>query len=129
MDYLLIKNMHVGIAYLSISLFILRSILSVSESPLLQHKILKIAPHLVDTLLLLFAILLTIKIQQYPFVNDWLTAKLFALFAYIIVGTVAIKRGKTAVIRFWASVIAVAIFSYIIGVAKAHSVISWLAIL
>jgi uncharacterized membrane protein SirB2 len=129
MDYLLIKNMHSGFAYLSISLFILRSILSVSSSALLQHKLLKIAPHLIDTLFLLFAILLTIEIQQYPLINSWLTAKLFALFAYIIVGTIAIKRGKTAVIRLWASIIAIAIFGYIIGVAKTHNILSWFAII
>jgi len=129
MDYLFIKHMHVGMAYLSISLFILRSILSVTESALLQHKLVKTLPHLVDIFLLLFAALLMFKIQQYPFVNTWLTAKLIALFAYIAAGTIAIKRGKTAVIRLWASIIAVAIFGYIIGVAKAHHAMSWLAIL
>lgn len=127
MDYLFIKNMHVGMAYLSITLFIFRSVLSVSGSSLLQHKALKIAPHIIDTLLLIFAILLTIILQQYPFVNGWLTAKLIALFAYIIVGTIAIKRGKTAVIRFWASIFAIAIFAYIYGAAKAHNALSWLA--
>jgi uncharacterized membrane protein SirB2 len=126
MDYFFIKNMHIGMAYLSISLFVIRSILSVSGSALLQNKILKIVPHIIDTLLLVFAVLLMITIQQYPFVNGWLTAKLLALFAYIIVGTIAIKRGKTAVIRFWASLFAIAIFVYIYGVAKAHDSLSWL---
>lgn len=127
MDYLFIKHMHMGMAYLSISLFILRSILSVSESPLLQHKLVKTLPHIVDTFLLLFAFLLMITLQQYPFVNNWLTAKLIALLAYIALGSIAIKRGKTAVIRLWTSIIAVAVFGYIIGVAKAHHAMSWLA--
>lgn len=129
MDYLLVKHLHMGMAYLSISLFILRSSLSVAESPLLQHKLVKILPHLIDTFLLLFAILLMITIKQYPFVDSWLTAKLIALLAYIGVGSIAIKRGKTAVIRLWASIIAVLIFTYIIGVAKAHHALSWLAIM
>lgn len=129
MDYLFIKNMHSGMAYLSITLFIFRSILSVSGSSLLKHKVLKIAPHIIDTLLLVFAIWLTIILHQYPFVNGWLTAKLIALIAYIIVGTIAIKRGKTAVIRFWASIFAVAIFAYIYGVAKTHNALSWLVMM
>ncbi|MFT7053206.1 MAG: putative membrane protein SirB2 [Psychromonas sp.] len=129
MDYLLIKHLHMGMAYLSISLFILRSSLSVAESPLLQHKLVKILPHLVDTFLLLFAILLMITIKQYPFVDTWLTAKLIALLFYIGIGTIAIKRGKTAVIRLWASIIAVLIFTYIIGVAKTHHALSWLAVM
>ncbi len=127
MDYLLVKSMHMGMAYLSISLFIFRSVLSVTESALLQTKLMKILPHVIDTFLLLFAGHLMVTIGQYPFVDAWLTAKLLALLAYIGMGTVAIKRGKTATIRLWASVIAVAIFGYIFGVAKTHNVISWLA--
>lgn len=129
MDYLLVKHLHMGMAYLSISLFILRSSLSVTESPLLQHKVVKILPHLIDTFLLLFALLLMITIKQYPFIDSWLTAKLIALLAYIGVGSIAIKRGKTAVIRLWASIIAVLIFGYIIGVAKTHHALSWLVVM
>lgn len=129
MDYLLIKDLHMSMAYMSISLFIFRSILSVTESPLLEHKLVKILPHVVDTFLLLFACLLMITIKQYPFVDAWLTAKLIALLAYIGVGTIAIKRGKTTVIRLWASIIAVFIFGYIIGVAKTHYAISWFALI
>lgn len=128
MDYAIVKHMHMGMAYLSITFFIFRSILSVTESALLQNKLIKILPHVIDTLLLLSAGHLMMIIQQYPFVNAWLTAKLIALIAYIIVGTIAIKRGKTAVIRLWASVIAIAIFAYILGVAKSHNVMSWLAL-
>lgn len=128
MDYAFVKHMHMGMAYLSITFFIFRSILSVTESGLLQHKLIKILPHIIDTLLLLLAGHLMVTIQQYPFVDAWLTAKLVALLAYIMVGTIAIKRGKTAVIRLWASVIAVAIFGYILGVAKTHDVMSWLAL-
>lgn len=127
MDYNFVKHMHMGMAYLSITLFIFRSILSVRESALLQHKLLKILPHVIDTFLLLFAGHLMMTIQQYPFVDGWLTAKLIALIAYILVGTIAIKRGKTATIRLWASIGSVAIFAYIFGVAKSHSVMSWLA--
>jgi len=129
MDYLLVKHLHMGMAYLSISLFILRSGLSVTASPLLQHKLVKILPHLVDTFLLLFAILLMITIKQYPFFDTWLTAKIIALFAYIGVGSIAIKRGRTAVIRLWASIIALLIFTYILGAAKTHHALSWLAII
>ena len=128
MDYFFIKQMHIGFAYLSISLFVLRSILSVTSSSLLQHKLLKILPHIVDTLLLVFAVCLMAIIHQYPFVDAWLTAKFIALLAYIVIGTIAIKRGKSAVIRFWASILAIIIFTYIYGVAKTHHVLSWLAL-
>lgn len=128
MDYLLVKHLHMTMAYLSISLFIFRSILSVRESALLQHKLVKILPHLIDSFLLLFAVMLMLTIKQYPFVDAWLTAKLMVLLAYIVVGSIAIKRGKTALIRLWASIFAVLIFTYILGVAKTHHVGSWLVI-
>ena len=128
MDYFFVKHMHVGMAYLSISLFIFRSVLSVMGAALLQNKVLKVLPHIIDTLLLLFAVQLMITLGQYPFVDGWLTAKTLALIAYIVVGTIAIKRGKTAVIKLWASVAAIAIFAYIFGVAKTHNVWSWLAL-
>jgi len=129
MDYLLIKNIHMGAAYLSISLFVFRSVLSVTESALLQHKLLKTLPHLIDTVLLLCAVYLMLTIKQYPFVNSWLTAKFIALTAYIAAGTIALKRGKSAVIRFWAALTAVIIFVYIIGAAKNHHALSWLTTL
>ena len=128
MDYFFIKQMHIGFAYLSISLFVFRSILSIASSPLLQHKLFKILPHIVDTLLLVFAVLLMVVINQYPFVDAWLTAKFIALLAYIVIGTIAIKRGKSTVIRFWASIIAIIIFTYIYGVAETHHVLSWFAL-
>lgn len=128
MDYSFVKHMHMGMAYLSISFFIFRSILSVRESALLQHKVVKILPHVIDTFLLLFAAHLMMTIQQYPFVDSWLTAKFLALIAYIVVGTIAIKRGKTAIIRLWASMLATMIFIYIIGVAKTHNILSWFSI-
>ncbi len=128
MDYLIVKHLHMTMAYLSISLFIFRSILSVRESALLQHKLVKILPHLIDSFLLLFAVMLMLTIKQYPFVDAWLTAKLMALLAYIIIGSIAIKRGKTTLIRLWAGIFAVLIFTYILGVAKTHHVGSWLVI-
>ncbi|WP_372883210.1 SirB2 family protein [Psychromonas sp.] len=127
MDYLLIKHLHMGMAYLSISLFVFRSILSVIESRLLHNKLLRTLPHIIDTLLLIFAVWLMSIIKQYPFADAWLTAKLLALLVYIGVGSIAIKRGKSAVVRLWAGIFAVLIFAYIIGVAKTHNVLSWLA--
>ena len=45
--------------------------------------------------LLVSAIALAAITAQYPFVQPWLTAKVLALLAYILLGTVAIRRGRT----------------------------------
>jgi uncharacterized membrane protein SirB2 len=59
--------------------------------------------------------------------QSWILAKIIALVLYIGVGTVAIKRGKTPQTRGIASLLAIAIFAYIVGVAIRHDPMSWLA--
>ncbi|MFP5404148.1 MAG: SirB2 family protein, partial [Gammaproteobacteria bacterium] len=51
----------------------------------------------------------------------WLTAKLFALIAYIVLGTIALKRGKTRKVRIAAWVAALLVFAYMVAVARAHA--------
>jgi uncharacterized membrane protein SirB2 len=54
---------------------------------------------------------------QYPFVTGWLTAKLIGLLAYIVCGTVALKRGRTKQQRSVFLVIALFVYLYIVTVA------------
>ena len=120
--YLIIKNAHITFAIISISLFILRAVWYVTEPPTLksaklQQRWAKIVPHINDTLLLSCAVYLMITRGQYPFADQWLTAKFIALLVYIATGTIAIKRGKTAGMRLLFSLLAIATFSYIVAVA------------
>lgn len=119
--YLILKNAHVALALISITLFVVRAVWSVNASPQLQQKWAKIVPHIIDTLLLASAVYLMMASHQYPFADSWLTAKLIALIAYIGTGTFAIKRGRTAGIRLLFSLMSVAIFCYILAVAITHS--------
>lgn len=119
--YLIVKNAHITFAIISISLFVLRAFWSVVGSTKLQQRWAKITPHIIDTLLLSCAIYLMIISHQYPFSDNWLTAKFIALLIYIGTGTIAIKRGKTKGIRLLFSLLAVATFSYIFAVAVNHS--------
>lgn len=63
---------------------------------MLEKKWVKVAPHIIDTFLLLSALTLCVLIGQYPFVNAWLTEKLFAVIAYIIMGYMCLKGGTMA---------------------------------
>ena len=124
MNYFAIKHLHVTSAVLSILFFIVRAYWSVSGSALLQHRVVKILPHIIDTILLVCGVILAsmIGVSQ-----PWILAKIVALVFYIGVGSYAIKRGKTPRSRAIAALIAVAIFAYIVGVALRHSPMSWLA--
>lgn len=124
MNYLLIKHLHVTAAGLSILFFIVRAYWSVSENALLQKKAVKIIPHVIDTVLLTCAILLSILLGSAA-AQPWVLTKIVLLIAYIGVGTIAIRRGRTPRSRAVAAVIAVAIFAYIVGVAIRHHPASW----
>lgn len=117
MDYYTLKHFHMGCAAASGSLFLLRGVWMLRASPLLQQRWVKIAPHLVDTALLASAVTLAVWSGQYPFAQGWLTAKVVALLGYIVLGTIALKRGRTPAIRAGAFIGALALFGYIVAVA------------
>ena len=117
MDYLTLKTIHVASIATSYALFLLRGIWMVRGSALLQRRWVRIVPHVVDTVLLASAIALTITIGQYPLANDWLTAKVAGLLLYIVLGTVALRRGRTRRTRVVAWVAAQTVFFYIVAVA------------
>ncbi|MGV8893236.1 MAG: SirB2 family protein [Burkholderiaceae bacterium] len=117
MIYLSIKHFHVTCAVLSGSLFLLRGFWMLQDSPALQRRWVRIAPHVIDTLLLASALIMVFWSGQYPFVQNWLTAKVIALVVYIGLGTVALKRGRTRTVRIGAFIGALLVFAYIVGVA------------
>jgi uncharacterized membrane protein SirB2 len=127
MTYLLLKYLHVTCVVLSISGFLVRGVWMMQESPWLQNKWARVAPHIIDTVLLGSAILLAMKIQQYPFVQGWLTAKVLALLTYIIIGAIGLKYGSTKKIRVSAWLVAIAIFVYIVLVALTRQVLPFVA--
>ena len=124
MNYLLIKHLHVTAAGLSILFFVIRAYWSVTDNALLQKKFVKIAPHIIDTVLLVAAILLSMMLGAAA-AQPWVLTKIVLLLVYIGVGTVAIKRGRTPRSRAIAAVMAVLVFIYIVGVALKHHPASW----
>jgi len=94
---------------------------------MLQKRWVKTAPHIIDTLLLISAITLAVISHQYPFVFPWLTAKLVALVLYIVLGTIALKRGPTRSVRVTAFLAAILVFIYIVSVAVSKQVLPFFA--
>jgi uncharacterized membrane protein SirB2 len=120
MAYVVLKNLHLATIVLTLTLFVLRGAWMMADSSRLQARWVRIVPHVNDTLLLTSGISLAILMQQYPLVHGWLTAKFFALIAYIVLGTLALKRGKTKARRITAWVAALLVFGYMAAVARAH---------
>lgn len=119
--YLALRNVHIACAMLTITLFVLRGGLMLANSPWQQNVVLRYLPHAVDTVLLTTALMLTSVIHQYPFVAGWLTTKVVLLVVYIVLGSIALKRGRTKQVRIAAFVAALATVGFLVTVARAHN--------
>lgn len=117
MHYLFLKHAHMTLAAISVSLFLVRGVWMLAGSPMLQRSWVRRLPHVVDSLLLASAIALAWRIAHSPLSHPWLAAKVLALVAYIVLGSLALKYGKTRAVRAAAFVAALACFAYIVTTA------------
>jgi uncharacterized membrane protein SirB2 len=125
--YVWLKSVHVICAIASISGFLLRGYWMMLSSPQLELKLTRIAPHVIDTLFLISGVAMLTIASINPLAQDWLLAKFLGLIVYIVLGAIALRRGRTKTIRIVALVTAILCFAYIAGVALNRSPASWLA--
>ena len=126
--YLIIKNIHVTFATLTIVGFVLRAYWRMSGSDLYQNRAMKIVPHTVDALFLATGIWLIMMLDMNPLQHPWLLAKFAAIFAYVGLGMVAFRFGRTPQIRSLAFIGALMAFAFVVGAALIKSPMSWLAL-
>ena len=127
--FLGIRAVHISCVALSGTLFTCRGLLHLGGSALANARPLRWASYLIDTTLLGAAILLTLIVHQYPFVDAWLTTKVLLLLLYIVLGVLALRRARTRSGRTLAFVAALAIYGAIIGVALTHRPAFWLSLM
>jgi len=90
-----IKWVHVATVIASGSLFALRGAGMLAGARWPMWAPLRYLTYAIDTTLLTAALMLATILHQYPFVHGWLTAKVGLLVVYILLGTFALKRGRT----------------------------------
>ena len=118
--YLQLRHAHITFAVLSVTIFTVRGLLMLAQSRHVNSPWLKYASYTVDSLLLTAALMLTTVIHQYPFQTGWLTMKVALLVVYVVLGTLALKRGRTQTIRVVALVAAWLTVAFLFTVARAH---------
>ncbi len=118
--YSLLKQLHLATIAITLMLFVVRGIWMMTASPRLQARWVRVVPHVNDTLLLASGVTLAVLLQQYPLVHGWLTVKFFALILYILLGTIALKRGRTRTVRIAAWFLALLVFGFMATVAMTH---------
>lgn len=121
MSYATVRAIHIACAGISIGLFAARGAMQLADIDWRRWRWLRIAPHLNDTLLLGAAITLAVMSAQYPLAQPWLTAKVVALFVYVALGSVALRRGISARSRAVVFAAALASVGYVVGVALTRS--------
>ncbi len=110
-----LKYLHVAFVITSLCGFLLRFAVRLRRGRRLGGMW-RIAPHVIDTGLLVTGLWMALRFRWSPLEQPWLMAKLAALAFYIVLGAVALRRGAPM-----AAVAAVAIFGYIVAVAVTKS--------
>lgn len=127
--FTLVKYVHLASVVLSLTGFVLRGILMIRASPLMNARWIKVLPHINDTVLLVAALSLAVMSDQYPFVENWVTAKVLGVIAYIILGALALRDANTLQMRVVCWLAAMAVFGWIVSVALTRQPMGFLAAL
>jgi uncharacterized membrane protein SirB2 len=115
-----IKWVHIAAVIASGVLFALRGtgVLTGARWPMWAP--LRYLTYTIDTVLLTAALMLATLLRQYPFVHGWLTAKVLLLVVYVVLGMFALKRARSPRARALFFVSALAVYLFIVSIARAH---------
>ncbi|VAX14416.1 hypothetical protein MNBD_GAMMA24-2255 [hydrothermal vent metagenome] len=115
--YSLIKLIHISTVSFTGFYFIIRGLSQFNHYQWYRKRWARRISQYNDTVLLLSGISMALLIEQYPFVNSWLTAKFFLLLVYILLGMLSFYwlHNKNQKMIAWS--LALLVYSYIIGVA------------
>lgn len=115
-----LKLIHVSAVVLSGTGFVLRyALAAVNRLP--SGPSVRVAPHVIDTVLLASALALAWVGNWNPLDHPWLEAKLVGLIVYIVAGTVALKRGRSTAVRAVAFAVALLTYGYVVAAAVTKS--------
>lgn len=118
--YMAFKHPHLLFVLLSVGLFFTRFVAQEMGARFVQGKLFKIAPHIVDTLLLASGISLIVIVGYPLFPLNWLSAKLILVIGYIILGVLALKAPSKAA-RWTSAILALVCILGIVHLALSKS--------
>lgn len=116
-DYAAIKLVHQTAVVLSLTGFLIRGAASLAGARWLASPAARSVPHVVDTVLLLSALVLAWMLRLSPGNAPWLIAKIVGLGFYIGLGMLAMRPARPMVVRVAAWLAALATAAWIVSVA------------
>jgi uncharacterized membrane protein SirB2 len=123
--YLPIKTVHIVSVLASGGLFAVRGLLLLNGRAWAMSAPLRYLSYGIDTVLLTAALMLATVLPSAVFANGWLTVKLALLVLYVVLGSFALKRGKTLRTRWVCFIAAVSIYAFMLSVARTHQPLGW----
>lgn len=128
--YLDIRYVHIAAVSLSGALFFIRAVAgNLFGATWIMATPVRYLSYAIDSILLTAALMLMTIVQQFPFVDAWLTIKILLLVCYIGLGSFALKRAKSRAARLGFSTAAIAVFIFIVGVALTHNPLGFLTLI
>lgn len=118
--YPAIKSAHVALVLTSGCLFALRGLLRIAGSEAGNGRPVRLLSAAIDTLLLVGGVSLIFVLRLNPATTAWLATKLLLLVAYIVLGSLALRRARTSGRRALAFAAALACFASMYAIARAH---------
>lgn len=115
-----IRLVHITAALASGGFFLLRGLALLAGAQWALAAPLRYLSYTIDTVLLTAALMLMTIVQQYPFVDAWLTVKVLLLVVYIGLGFVAFWKGRTRAVRLGCWLAAITVYAFIFSVARTH---------
>lgn len=124
-----IKLVHVAAVLASGGLFLLRGMAAQAGFGWTMAAPLRFLSYGIDIVLLTAALMLLAVLPSAVFANGWLWAKLCLLVAYVVLGSFALKRGRTARVRAACFVAAVLVFAAMFAIARTHQPLGFVSVL
>ena len=126
MDYASLKLTHQVAVALSAAGFCARGLGAFAGASWVRGRAARVAPHVVDTVLLASALALAWALRLNPLTTPWLAAKIGGLLLYIALGMLALRPGRPIALRVAAWVVALAVLGWIVSVAVSKDPLGWL---
>ena len=114
----MIKTLHLAFILLSVISFVGRVILSETYPAILKQKIVNIAPHVINTFLIISGIALIFQGGWLSISYGWIIAKILVLLIYIGLGIYVLKSQGTAKWLAFTGAMACLVYIGIVAVTK-----------
>lgn len=117
MDYFALKHLHQLAVLVSLAGFLARGLAGLAGAAWVRSRPARVLPHIVDTVLLVSALMLAWVLKLSPGNAPWLLAKIIGLVVYIGLGVVALRATLPKPLRAAALVAALATAGWMVSVA------------